>query len=135
MARILTKLLAGAVLSLAMLPTSASAAAYYCKDGQCVHFRGARPTLEECNRYAAGPGGGVCFMSGLVTSSNDGTVLLGGARQSLLMLSAEEERSLGTLLQARPSTGNVNRFETMVSRIAARQPARDRAPAPSPRMD
>lgn len=51
------------------------------------------------------------------------------------MLSAQEERSLGALIQARPSTGNVNRFEMMMSRIAARQPARDRAPAPSARMD
>lgn len=135
MARTLTMLLAAAALSLGVAPTIASAAAYYCKDGRCVHFRGARPTLEECNRYAAGAGGGVCFMSGLVTASDNGTVVLGGARQSLLMLSAQEERSLGALIQARPSTGNVNRFETMMSGIAARQPARDRALAPSARMD
>lgn len=135
MARILTKLLAAAVLSLGILPTAASAAATYCKNGQCVTFRGMRPTLEECNRYAAGSAGGVCFMATVVNASNDGTVVLGGARQSLLMLSAEEERSLGALIQARPSASNVNRFETMMSRIAARQPARDRAPVPSPRMN
>ena len=135
MARILTKLLAAAVLSLGVLPTSAFAAATYCKNGECVTFWGMRPTLEECNRYAAGGGGGVCFMAIVTNPSNDGTVLLGGARQSLLMLSAAEERSLGALIRAQPSTGNVNRFETMMSRIAARQPARDRAPAPSARMD
>lgn len=135
MARILTKLLAAAVLSLGVLPTSAFAAAIYCKGGECITFGGMRPTLEECNRYASGGGGGVCFMATVINPSNDGTILLGGARQSLLRLSAAEERSLGALIQARPSTGNVNRFETMMSRIAARQPARDRAPAPSARMD
>lgn len=123
MNRTLTALLAAATLSVGLVPTSASAAVYICSGSKCIHLRGQLPTLEQCNRWAAGTST-VCFMSGLSTSSDSDTVVLGGTRQSLLILTANEERRMAAIVRDGRGAASVNRFQAMVSQIEARQPAR-----------
>lgn len=129
MTRALKTLLAAAVLSLGVAPTSASAAVYVCKDGQCVHLRGRLPTLEQCNRWAAGTST-VCFMSGMATSPDSSTVVLGGSRQSVLSVNAEEERRLTAIVQGDRGAAGVNRFQAMVAAIAAKPPPRSHTGPP-----
>lgn len=127
MTRTLTALLAAATVFVGLAPTSASAAVYICSGGKCIHLRGQLPTLEQCNRWAAGTST-VCFMSGLSTSSESDTVVLGGTRQLLLSLTANDERGLAAIVRDGRGAASVNRFQALVSQIEARQLARNRTP-------